>query len=180
MNKNKLALIASLILGITIGYAIGRSHSDRVSFTESKEFHGRRYEWTVDRFVDGDSFYARLKAFDGFDVFNVNIVYQVRIVGIDTPEEGKCGYDDANSKFEDLVGGSSFYLLSGGTKKSSDQYGRLLRYVQLDEIDVGLKLINEGLAVAAYDSFDLKANVGPHARESEYRSADKASKNICP
>jgi len=180
VNKKNLALIASLILGITIGYAIGRSQSDRVSFTESKELSGRRYEWNVERFVDGDSFYARLKAFDGVDMFNMNVVYGVRIVGIDTHEEGKCGYADAKSKFEDLVGGKSFYLLSGGTKKSSDKFGRLLRYVELDEMDVGLKLINEGLAVAAYDSFDLKEKVGPHARESEYRSADKASENICP
>ena len=51
--------------------------------------------------------------------------------------------------------------------------------MDLNGIDVGLTLFEQGLAVAAYDSFDTKANVGPHARESEYRFADEGSVNKC-
>jgi micrococcal nuclease len=104
----------------------------------------------------------------------------VRIVGIDTPERGDCGFDAAKAKFEELVGSNSFALVSGGTEDETDGYGRLLRYVELKGTDVGLTLIEQGLALAAYDSFDTEAKVGPHDRENEYRVADKTTKRLCP
>jgi endonuclease YncB( thermonuclease family) len=121
-----------------------------------------------------------LKSADGIDLSNLNIVYGVRIVGIDTPERGDCGFEPAKAKFKELIGSEFFALISGGTKNESDGYGRLLRYVELKGTDVGLTLIEQGLAVAAYDSFDIEAKVGPHDRENEYRNADKVSKNLCP
>lgn len=181
MNR-KLAFftIAALLIGLMIGYAAGKGQSDPITFTPSDELAGSRYEWVVERFVDGDSFAARLKSADGIDLSNLNIVFGVRIVGIDTPERGDCGFEPAKSKFKELVGNESFALISGGTKNESDGYGRLLRYVEINGADVGLTLIEQGLAIAAYDSFDIEAKVGPHDRENEYRSADKASENLCP
>ena len=51
--------------------------------------------------------------------------------------------------------------------------------MDLNGIDVGLTLFEQGLAVAAYDSFDTKPNESPHARENECRSADEGSVNKC-
>ena len=175
-----LIFVFTLVIGLLVGYFMGRSQSDSVAFAPSDELAGSRYEWVVERFVDGDSFDARLKSADGVDLFNLNLVYGVRIVGIDTPERGDCGFDAAKAKFEELVGSDSFALVSGGTDDETDGYGRLLRYVELKGTDVGLTLIEQGLALAAYDSFDTEAKVGPHDRENQYRSADKASENHCP
>jgi endonuclease YncB( thermonuclease family) len=179
-RKSTLFTIAALLIGLMIGYVAGKGQVDHISFTPSDELAGSRYEWVVDDPKDGDSFDARLKSVDGVDLFNLNIVYGVRIVGINTPERGECGFDVANAKLEELMGSKPFFLISGGTENESDGYGRLLRYVELNGTDVGLTLIEQGLAVAAYDSFDIEAKVGPHDRENEYRSADKVSENLCP
>ena len=178
-KKSVLIAVAALVFGLFVGFKVGKSQSDSVSFPPSAELAGSRYEWIVEQFVDGDSFRARLKSADGVNLFNLNIVYGVRIVGINTPERGECGFDAAKAMFEELIGSDSFKLLSGGTEKLIDKYGRLLRYVDLNGTDVGLTLIEQGLAIAAYDSFDTKPNEGPHARENEYRSADEGSVNKC-
>ncbi len=181
MRRNPvLILVFTLVIGLLVGYLTGRSQSGSVAFTPSNELAGSRYEWVIERFIDGDSFEARLKSADGVDLFNLNLVYGVRIVGIDTPERGDCGFDAAKAKFEELVGSGSFALVSGGTEDETDGYGRLLRYVELKGTDVGLTLIEQGLALAAYDSVDTKAKVGPHDRENEYRVADKTTKRLCP
>lgn len=179
MKKSILVLIAVLFLGLFVGFVAGKGQLNSISFTPSDELAGSRYEWVIERFVDGDSFDARLKSADGVDLFNLNLVYGVRIVGIDTPERGECGFDAAKAKFEELVGSDTFALVSGGTEDETDGYGRLLRYVEINGADVGLILIEQGLALAAYDSFDTEAKVGPHNRESEYRSSDEASVNQC-
>jgi hypothetical protein len=51
----------------------------------------------------------------------------------------------------------------------------LLRYVDVNGTDAGLRLIKEGLAIARYDSRD---GYGFHPREPKYIAADKASKNV--
>ena len=56
-----------------------------------------------------------------------------------------------------------------------DRYGRLLRYVNVGDVDAGLRLIKNGLAIARYDSRD---GYGYHQREPVYIAADKAKANI--
>ena len=53
-----------------------------------------------------------------------------------------------------------------------DRYGRSLRYVDVDGVDAGLRLITQGYAVARYDSRD---GYGRHAREAAYVRADARS-----
>ncbi|WP_291382533.1 thermonuclease family protein [Demequina sp.] len=62
-----------------------------------------------------------------------------------------------------------------GAEADRDTYGRLLRYVEVDDSDVGLDLIEQGLAVARYDSRTGQ----PHDREFAYRAADDASADLC-
>ena len=114
MKKNPiLILVFTLVIGLLVGYLTGRSQSESVVFAPSDELAGSRYEWVVERFVDGDSFDARLKSADGVDLFNLNLVYGVRIVGIDTPERGDCGFDAAKAKFEELVGSNHHQHITG-------------------------------------------------------------------
>ena len=97
----------------------------------------------------------------------------VRIVGIDTPERGDCGYDRATTNMERMVLGKQVRL--GMSDEDRDKYGRLLRYVNVGKLDVGLAQIERGLAIARYDSRD---GYGFHPRENRYVAADKASKNF--
>ena len=96
---------------------------------------------------------------------------RVRLIGIDTPENGQCGFDEAKQALEKLLisGSATFY---SGTTSDKDKYDRLLRYIEVEGIDVGLNLISNGFALARYDSRD---GYGPHDRESEYIDADENS-----
>jgi len=96
---------------------------------------------------------------------------RVRLIGIDTPENGQCGFDEAKQALEKLLasGSATFY---SGTTSDKDKYDRLLRYIEVEGIDVGLNLISNGFAVARYDSRD---GYGPHDRENEYIDADENS-----
>ena len=96
---------------------------------------------------------------------------RVRPIGIDTPEKGQCGFEEAKQALEKLLasGPATFY---SGTTSDKDKYDRLLRYIEVEGIDVGLNLISNGFAIARYDSRD---GYGPHDRESEYIAADENS-----
>jgi endonuclease YncB( thermonuclease family) len=97
----------------------------------------------------------------------------VRIVGIDTPEQGNCGYDEATANMERLVLAERIRL--GKSDEDTDQYGRLLRYANVGPLDAGLRQIKAGMAVARYDSRD---GYGRHPREDRYIVADDASTNV--
>ena len=96
---------------------------------------------------------------------------RVRLIGIDTPENGQCGFDEAKQALEKLLasGPATFY---SGTTSDKDKYDRLLRYIEVEGTDVGLNLISNGFAIARYDSRD---GYGPHDRENEYVDADENS-----
>jgi endonuclease YncB( thermonuclease family) len=113
--------------------------------------------YLVTRIVDGDT----LELGNG---------ETVRLVGIDTPEIGECGYDEASVALSRLVAGKQVRL--GRSDEDRDRYGRLLRYVDVGSTDAGLRQIQGGLAIARYDSRD---GYGFHPREPRYVAADKAS-----
>jgi len=95
----------------------------------------------------------------------------VRIIGIDTPENGSCGYAEATTAMSSLVSGKTVTLTAVAAKDDVDQYGRLLRYVDVDGVDAGLRMIEQGFAIARYDSRD---GYGAHPREAAYIAADAA------
>jgi endonuclease YncB( thermonuclease family) len=100
----------------------------------------------------------------------------VRLVGIDTPEVGECGYDRASVALGRLVTGRQVRLSE--SDEDRDRYGRLLRYVDVGGVDAGLRQIRSGLAIARYDSRD---GYGFHPREPRYIAADNATRNLsCP
>jgi endonuclease YncB( thermonuclease family) len=113
------------------------------------------------------------KVVDG-DTIDVDGV-RVRIIGIDTPERGECGYDLATEAMAALVDGRTVTLTSVYGKDDTDRYGRLLRYVDRGTTDAGLSMINEGLAIARYDSRD---GYGAHPREERYIAADDATGDV--
>lgn len=115
----------------------------------------------VTRVIDGDT--LELKSRE-----------RVRLIGIDAPEEGHCGYQLATDTLRTLVEGRVVVLVAGADE-DADRYGRLLRYVNVDVTrgsdgtDVGLALLQANMAIARYDSRD---GYGAHVREDEYVAAD--------
>lgn len=110
------------------------------------------------------------RVIDG-DTIDVAGVGRIRMIGIDTPERGECGFESATWALTNLVDGKEVDLSSGAIT-DADRYGRLLRYVDVAGLDAGLSLIEDGWAIARYDSRD---GFGHHPRESAYVSADRAT-----
>lgn len=108
------------------------------------------------------------------DTLDVQGVGRIRVIGIDTPERGECGFESATQAMSVLVLGRQVSLLPGATE-DADRYGLLLRYVDVGTTDAGLSLIEDGWAIARYDSRD---GYGRHLRESAYVRADAASEDL--
>lgn len=121
--------------------------------------------WTVVSVVDGDT----------IDVRGAGGEERVRIIGIDTPERGECGFNEASAALSASIHGRKVELV-GGARDDRDRYDRILRYVDLDGADAGLALINAGWATARYDSRD---GYGRHPREDAYVAADAAMPHMC-
>jgi len=117
----------------------------------------RKKTYLVAHVVDGDT----------IDLRNGRTV---RLAGIDAPEVGQCGYKRARNTLADLVLGKRVSL--GASDEEQDQYGRLLKYVDIGTTDAGLRLIKSGLAIARDDSRD---GYGYHPGEPKYIAADRAS-----
>lgn len=90
---------------------------------------------TVTQVVDGDTLVVRL-ANDRQE--------RLRLVGINTPEDGECLADEAARRLDVLVGGRRVRLVRDVSDR--DQYGRLLRHVLAGGRSVGEVLVAEGLA----------------------------------
>jgi len=93
------------------------------------------------------------KVIDG-DTFLIEGGYSVRILGIDADEKGYSCYQPAKKKLEELVLNKEVRLEKG--EEDLDQYCRYLRYVFVDDKNVSLELVKEGLVVARFSSEDVK------------------------
>jgi endonuclease YncB( thermonuclease family) len=116
---------------------------------------------SVERVIDGDTV--------------VTSVGTVRLLGIDAPDKGECGYDAATLALSSMLQPGKMIGLVG-TDKDTDQYNRLLRYIKVDEMDAGYQLIRNEVADARYDSRD---GYSSHPLEEEYRDADTVPNSAC-
>jgi micrococcal nuclease len=98
----------------------------------------------------------------------------VRLIGIDTPERGECGHDEASRAIGRLVShGDLLTLVLPDGQNGHDRYDRLLRYVVTAHgTDLGLMQLESGNAIARYDSRD---GYPAHSHEAAYRAAQVAS-----
>jgi hypothetical protein len=88
------------------------------------------------------------------DTIVIDTGERIRFIGIDTPERGHCGYNEATANMRNMVYGKAV-ILTPGARDDVDKYGRLLRYVDLpDGTDTGLAQITGRFALARSDSRD--------------------------
>ncbi|GIG55010.1 hypothetical protein Dac01nite_17620 [Demequina activiva] len=121
--------------------------------------------WTVTHVYDGDS----------MEVTRDGVVEDVRVIGIDTPERGECGADQAREAAQVTLLDQQVALIPGA-QTDRDTYDRLLRYVEIGTEDYGREMIEFGFAIARYDSRSGQ----PHDREDDYRELDAQVEHLCP
>ncbi|OGF30413.1 hypothetical protein A3H09_02080 [Candidatus Falkowbacteria bacterium RIFCSPLOWO2_12_FULL_45_13] len=105
------------------------------------------------------SLYKVARVIDG-DTIELESGDHVRYIGIDTPETVdprktvQCFGKEASNKNKELVSGKMVRLEKDITDK--DKYGRLLRYVYVDNIFVNLELVKQGYAYSYSYPPDIK------------------------
>ncbi len=107
------------------------------------------------------------RVIDG-DTIELNTSEKVRFLGINTPEKGETFYVEAKERLEKLVLNKKIYMEKD--KETCDKYGRLLRYVYLEDDMVNLKMIEEGYATV----YIIKPN---DAYERLFKNAEEVAMN---
>ena len=67
------------------------------------------------------------------------------MIGINTPEKKQCYYQQAKQKLEQLIESKNVRLEKDVSE--TDKYGRLLRYVYVNNLFVNNELVKKGYAV---------------------------------
>ena len=117
--------------------------------------------------------YVVVNVVDG-DTLDLDNGERVRLVGIDTPERGECGYDEATMVLASMVLNQAVTLEP--SDEDRDKYGRLLRYVVVNGVDAGGQMLTQGYAITRYNSTD---GYGLHPREAEYEALVQPSVVTC-
>ncbi len=90
-----------------------------------------------------------IKVIDG-DTLDLNNNRTVRLSGINTPETGECYYKEAKDELRLLTLNKEIYLERD--KTDMDKYGRILRYIYIDNLSVNSYLVENGYA-RVYDKY---------------------------
>jgi len=96
------------------------------------------------------------RVIDG-DTFVLSTGERVRLIGIDTPERNEYYFQEAKGRLEELILGKEIMLEKDVSDK--DRYGRLLRYVFIDDIFINKIMVQEGHAKAYPYKPDTKYKV---------------------
>jgi len=139
-NKIFLAIIVgALIIGIAVYFGLQKSSEEELSSTPTQCLAPS--EAIVTKIIDGDTVVVE----GGF---------HVRLLGIDADESGFPCYEKAKTRLEDLILNKEVRLEKDVS--DVDQYDRCLRYVFLEDENISLQLVEEGLAIVRFYSPDVK------------------------
>jgi micrococcal nuclease len=97
---------------------------------------------TVVQVVNGDSAFVQINGQD----------FEVRYIGVDAPEGAEAGAAEALAANQALVAGKTVALVRDVT--DVDEYGRLLRYVMVDDAFVNLRLLQQHVVFASIEEPD--------------------------
>ena len=104
-----------------------------------------RVSGVVGRVIDGDTVQVLVSL----------LTFTVRYIGLDTPETNQAPAErlgpEATVRNRELVGGKRVTLVADPETGNTDRYGRLLRFVIIDDTFVNYQLVREGFS--HYSSF---------------------------
>jgi micrococcal nuclease len=148
--KNKkyqkiLAVILIILLGITIGFLLGKTKYFQLKNTDpiprqstlTNQVNSYVGDYKVARVIDGDT-------------IQIQGGEKVRYIGMDTPEtvdpEKPVQFygQEASEENRKLVEGKTVHLEKDASER--DKYGRLLRYVYVGNDFINLELVRDGYA----------------------------------
>lgn len=98
----------------------------------------------------------------------------LRILGIDADEKGYPCFEESKRRLESILLNKKVKIERG--KKSMDQYGRCLGYVFLNGKNIGLSLVQEGLAVCRGSKENIKYEKECEKAEKEARESQRGCK----
>jgi micrococcal nuclease len=98
----------------------------------------------VTRIIDGDTIEVSLNG----------KTEKVRLIGVNTPEEGRPYFDEATAKTKELCYEKEVVLKKDVSER--DRYGRLLRYVYIGNLFLNSELVKQGYANSATYPPDVK------------------------
>lgn len=171
-----IGIVGSLVIGIFWGS----------SFENEKTNPPLKQTAAVGDTNESTSLVKVFRVVDG-DTINVEINGQtesVRYIGIDTPETVdprkpiQCFGVEASKKNKELVEGKMIRLEKDITDR--DKYGRLLRYVWLDNILVNQELVEQGFAKSSSYPPDIKYQDKFITAEKEARTNKLGLWTACP
>lgn len=164
-NKKKIyrmlfSAIAALLVLVFAG--------ENVSKTSNVQgLSDERTTATVVRVVDGDT----------IDALVVGQTKRIRLIGINTPETVdprrpvECFGAEASHKAKEILNGRQVTVESDSTQGDADKYGRLLRYVFLEDgTNFNLLMIREGYAYEYTYNAPYKYHQEFNAAEQEART----------
>lgn len=165
-----------LILVFLLGFIIGKASivNENKNF-EIKNNPIKNTIFLTPTLILNQDFYPVIKVVDGdtIDVEIDNQVKRIRIIGINTPEVAdprktvECFGKEALNKAKEILTGKKVKLEEDLTQGNADKYGRLLRYVFLEDgTDFGLLMIKEGYA------YEYTYNI-PYKHQQKYKKAQK-------
>ena len=105
---------------------------------------------------------------------------RLRYIGMDTPEstnQRECFGEEATARNRDLVEGHIVLLETDVSDR--DRYGRLLRYVYVNDVMVNERLVLEGFANASTFPPDVKYQERFRAAETTAREAEAGLWSAC-
>lgn len=85
---------------------------------------------------------------DTIKVERENKVITVRLIGIDAPEvkQKECKYKESTEYLEELILNKRVSLEVDFTQENTDRYGRELRYIFINNLNVNKQMITAGMA----------------------------------
>ena len=151
LKENKIFLaivVGALIVGAVIYFSANKIYRGQTPVKTSSEKNCEN----IPELQDG-ALKLATKIIDG-DTFLIEGGYSVRILGIDADERGYPCYEAAKNKLEELILNQEVKLEKGTEDK--DRWCRYLRYIFLNDKNISLELVKEGLAVARFSPEDVK------------------------
>jgi micrococcal nuclease len=167
MRRKKLLISFIIFLLLTIFSTFFESEFEEKVEEEVLQTQDVQNEniFTVTRIVDGDTIVVQQEDEE----------FRVRMIGIDTPESVHPNKPveyfgiEASKKLKELIENKNVELKKDGTQDDVDRYGRLLRYVYLDDVDINLEMIKQGYA------FEYTYRI-PYEKQQEYKQAQEDAK----
>jgi|GEM_PF-1221787 len=123
-----------------------------------------------------EPFFMVIKVIDG-DTLKLENGEVVRYIGIDAPESTQCFGEKALEKNKELVEGKLVRLEKDITDR--DKYGRLLRYVWVDNLFVNDYLVRQGYAYAYTSPPDVKYSEQFAKAQQEARENNRGLWAVC-